>query len=102
MKVKNISARLHHVGDVSIAPGVEASIDDCYANALSSDLQVLQGPSEAHSDPVLPATEPPVVVAPVAPVKGAGKAGKTVVTEPVAPVEPDLSVVAPVWAPPAA
>lgn len=26
MKVKNVSARLHHVGDVSIAPGEEKDI----------------------------------------------------------------------------
>ena len=37
MKVKNISARAHWVGSVMCVPGVEAEIDDAYANAINRD-----------------------------------------------------------------
>jgi ribose 1,5-bisphosphokinase PhnN len=36
MKVKNVSARLHHVGDVSIAPGDIAEIDKSFAKAINT------------------------------------------------------------------
>jgi hypothetical protein len=35
MRVKNISARPHHVGDVSIAPGDEKDIPDSFASAIN-------------------------------------------------------------------
>ncbi len=35
MKVKNVSARLHHVGDVSIAPGEEKDIHGAFASAIN-------------------------------------------------------------------
>lgn len=35
MLVKNVSARLHHVGAVSIAPGEEKEIGDEYASAIN-------------------------------------------------------------------
>ena len=36
MKVLNVSARLHHVGDVSIAPGEEKDIPDSFGAAVNS------------------------------------------------------------------
>lgn len=35
MKVKNVSTRLHHVGNVSIAPGAEAEIPKGYETAIN-------------------------------------------------------------------
>jgi len=35
MKVKNISARLHHIGDVSVAPGEEKEIPDVYKGSFN-------------------------------------------------------------------
>ena len=35
MKVKNVSARLHHVGNVSIAPGEEKEIPKGFENAIN-------------------------------------------------------------------
>ena len=35
MKVKNVSARLHHVGNVSIAPGEEKEIPKGLENAIN-------------------------------------------------------------------
>lgn len=37
MKVKNVSSRLHHVGSVSIAPGVTETIPDAYKNSINKD-----------------------------------------------------------------
>lgn len=37
MKVKNVSARLHHVGNVSIAPGEEKEIPKGFENAINKD-----------------------------------------------------------------
>jgi hypothetical protein len=37
MKVKNVSARLHHVGTVSIAPGEEKDIPKGYETAINKD-----------------------------------------------------------------
>ena len=45
MLVKNVSARLHHVGAVSIAPGEEKEIGDEYANAINPvDLIAVETP----------------------------------------------------------
>lgn len=38
MIVKNESARLHHVGDVSIAPGEQKEIDDVFSKSLPAEL----------------------------------------------------------------
>lgn len=35
MKVKNVSARLHHIGDVSIAPGQTAEIPEAFRNSIN-------------------------------------------------------------------
>lgn len=37
MKVKNVSARLHHVGTVSIAPGEEKDIPDAFKNSINKN-----------------------------------------------------------------
>lgn len=37
MKVKNVSARLHHVGSVAIAPGATETIDDAYKNSINKN-----------------------------------------------------------------
>lgn len=37
MKVKNVSARLHHVGNVSIAPGEEKDIPKGFETAINKD-----------------------------------------------------------------
>jgi hypothetical protein len=37
MKVKNVSSRLHHIGEVSIAPGEEKDISDSFKNAINKD-----------------------------------------------------------------
>jgi len=37
MKVKNVSARLHHVGDVSIAPGEEKDIPEGFETAINKE-----------------------------------------------------------------
>ena len=37
MKVKNVSARLHHVGDVSIAPGEEREIPKGFETAINKE-----------------------------------------------------------------
>jgi hypothetical protein len=36
MKVRNVSARLHHVGNVSIAPGEENNIPKGFENAFNA------------------------------------------------------------------
>lgn len=53
MLVRNNSARLHHVGNVSIAPLETAEICDSFAGAISSELEVLRGPGLAEDDPEL-------------------------------------------------
>lgn len=53
MLVRNNSARLHHVGNVSIVPLATAEIDDTFAGAISSELEVLRGPGLAADDPEL-------------------------------------------------
>ena len=37
MKVKNVSSRLHHVGNVSIAPGEEKEIPKGFETAINKD-----------------------------------------------------------------
>lgn len=93
MKVKNISSRLHHVGDVSIIPDAVAEIDDDYAGSVNS------------AELVAVVAEAPVQPAPVAPAKSAAKGSKTPapVVEPVASTAPavdPLQVTSPApWTP---
>lgn len=43
MLVKNISARVHHVGDVVIGPGETKEVDAAYKSALNlSELQIVE------------------------------------------------------------
>lgn len=59
MKVKNVSARLHHVGNVSIAPGEEKEIPDAYKGSTNKvDLVEVKAP--------VPGTKAPVASAPKA------------------------------------
>jgi hypothetical protein len=37
MIVKNISARLHHIGNISIAPGEEKELPTGFDNAINKD-----------------------------------------------------------------
>ena len=64
MKVKNVSARLHHVGNVSIAPGEEKDIPKGFETAINKDELV-----EVKAAAPAPATKPaaPKPGAPVAP-----------------------------------
>lgn len=57
MKVKNVSARLHHVGDVSIAPGQEADIPKAFEASINKDEL-----KEVKASPVAPVAPkvPPV------------------------------------------
>lgn len=49
MKVKNVSARLHHIGNVFIAPGEEKEILDCFINSIDNNEIV-----EVKTDSVTP------------------------------------------------
>ena len=51
MKVKNISARPHWVGDVLIAPGETKDVSDAYANAINRHDLVEDKPVEAEDKP---------------------------------------------------
>jgi hypothetical protein len=68
MKVKNVSARLHHVGNVSIAPGEEKEIPKAFENSINkNDLVEVKAVAPAPAaKPTAP--KPGAPVAPVAPV----------------------------------
>ena len=51
MKVKNVSARPHWVGDVLIAPGEVKEIAEAYANAINRNDLVEDKPVEAEEKP---------------------------------------------------
>lgn len=74
MKVKNVSARLHHVGNVSIAPGEEKDIPDAYKGSINKDDLVevksaAPAPAAPAAKPVAP--KPGTPVAPAAPAPAA-------------------------------
>lgn len=47
MQVENVSARLHHVGSVSIAPGEVKDIDEAYASAINAaELVAVETPAK--------------------------------------------------------
>ena len=71
MKVKNVSARLHHVGNVSIAPGEEKEIPKAFENSINkSDLVEVKAVAPAPAaKPTAP--KPGAPVAPVAPAPAA-------------------------------
>ena len=66
MKVKNVSARLHHVGNVSIAPGEEKNIPKDYETAINKDELVEVKPAEPAPAPK-PAAPKPAAPKPAAP-----------------------------------
>lgn len=50
MRVKNISARMHHIGNVSIAPGEEKDIQKGYEKSIREDeLVVVRGDSKGQN-----------------------------------------------------
>ena len=51
MKLKNISARPHWVGDVLIAPGETKDVSDEYANAINRTDLVEDKPVEVEEKP---------------------------------------------------
>lgn len=62
MKVKNVSARLHHVGNVSIAPGEEKDIPKGYETAINKDelVEVKAAAPAPAAKPVAPKPGAPV------------------------------------------
>jgi len=67
MKVKNVSARLHHVGNVSIAPGEEKDIPKGFESAINKD-ELVEVKAAAPAPAAKPAApKPGAPVAPVAP-----------------------------------
>lgn len=71
MKVKNVSARLHHVGNVSIAPGEEKDIPKGFETAINKDelVEVKTVAPAPAAKPVAP--KPGAPVAPAAPAPAA-------------------------------
>lgn len=67
MKVKNVSARLHHVGNVSIAPGEEKDIPKGFESAINKD-ELVEVKAAAPAPAAKPAApKPGAPVAPAAP-----------------------------------
>jgi len=67
MKVKNVSARLHHVGNVSIAPGEEKDIPKGFESAINKD-ELVEVKAAAPAPAAKPAApKPGAPAAPVAP-----------------------------------
>lgn len=66
MKVKNVSARLHHVGNVSIAPGEEKEIPKGFENAINkTDLVEVKAAAPAPAaKPAAPKPGAPAAPAP--------------------------------------
>lgn len=58
MKVKNVSARLHHVGNVSIAPGEEKEIPKGFETAINKDELVEVKDATAPKAPAAPPAPP--------------------------------------------
>ena len=71
MKVKNVSARLHHVGNVSIAPGEEKDIPKGFETAINKDelVEVKAAAPAPAAKPAVP--KPGAPVAPAAPAPAA-------------------------------
>lgn len=58
MKVKNVSARLHHVGNVSIAPGEEKEIPKGFETAINKHELVEVKDATAPKAPAAPPAPP--------------------------------------------
>lgn len=71
MKVKNVSARLHHVGNVSIAPGEEKDIPKGYETAINKDELVEVKAAAPAPAPKPGAPKPGAPVPPPAPAPAA-------------------------------
>lgn len=69
MKVKNVSLRLHHVGNVSIAPGEEKDIPKGFESAINKDdlIEVKSAAPAPAAKPVAPKPSSPVAPASPAP-----------------------------------
>lgn len=70
MKVKNISARLHHVGNVSIAPGEEKDIPKGFETAINKD-ELVEVKAAAPAPAAKPAAPKPGAPAAPAPAPAA-------------------------------
>lgn len=70
MKVKNVSARLHHVGNVSIAPGEEKEIPKGFENAINKD-ELVEVKAAAPAPAAKPAAPKPGAPAAPAPAPAA-------------------------------
>ena len=70
MKVKNVSARLHHVGDVSIAPGEEKDIPKGFEAAINKD-ELVEVKAAAPAPAAKPAAPKPGAPAAPAPAPAA-------------------------------
>lgn len=87
MKLKNISSRLHHVGNVSIAPGMTVAVDDSFAGQYNErELELVEGPAKA---PKAPAKAPAPKAAPAPAPAPAGSDAAVVSTPPWAPPKVD-------------
>jgi len=70
MKVKNVSARLHHVGNVSIAPGEEKDIPKGFETAINKD-ELVEVKAAAPAPAAKPAAPKPGAPAAPAPAPAA-------------------------------
>lgn len=70
MKVKNVSARLHHVGNVSIAPGEEKDIPKGFETAINKD-ELVEVKAAAPAPAAKPAAPKPGAPAAPAPAQAA-------------------------------
>jgi hypothetical protein len=55
VKVKNVSSRLHHVGDVLVVPGEIAEVEDTYSASINRDELITIAADVAPALPVAPA-----------------------------------------------
>lgn len=76
MKVKNVSARLHHVGNVSIAPGEEKEIPKGFENSINKNdlVEVKAAATAPAAKPAAQKPGTPVAPAPAAPAEAAATA----------------------------
>lgn len=70
MKVKNVSARLHHVGNVSIAPGEEKEIPKGFETAINK-ADLVEVKAAATAPAAKPAAQKPGTPAAPAPAPAA-------------------------------
>lgn len=70
MKVKNVSARLHHVGNVSIAPGEEKDIPKGFETAINKG-ELVEVKAAAPAPAAKPAAPKPGAPATPAPAPAA-------------------------------